>query len=160
VGPEDHSQHKDFRKISVDEFTKHESRNKSTAKSVKFGITNTTEEARLREAKEADAAAYAIAEALQSAQQKQLEAMQAAQTKQTENMMEMFKTMMKTMGSNAPLPTPTPAPTNCPRCDKCPTCGFRHAKPAECWELEASKSKRPANWKPAAERLAALRAAC
>ena len=151
---------KDFRKIIVDEFTKHERRNKSTAKSVKFGIANqATEEARLREAEQADAATYAIAEALQSAQQKQLEAMQAAQAKQTENMMEMFKTMMKTMGSNAPLPTTTPAPTNPPRRDKCPACGFRHAKPAECWELEANKSKRPANWKPAAERLAALRAA-
>jgi hypothetical protein len=152
---------KNFRKIIVDEFTKHERRNKSTAKSVKFGIANqAAEEARLKEAEDADAAAYAIAEALHTAQQKQYEAMQAAQNKQNENMMEMFKMMMQSMGTNAPLPTPTPPnPNNRQRRDKCPSCGFRHAKPQDCWELEANKSKRPANWKPAAERLAAIRAA-
>jgi hypothetical protein len=70
-----------------------------------------------------------------------------------------YKTMMKTMGLNTPLPTATPAPKNRPRRDKYPACEFRHAKPVKCWELEANKSKRPANWKPAAKRLAALRSA-
>eukprot|EP00804_Cyclotella_cryptica_P028837 CCRYP_008424-RA/>CCRYP_008424-RA protein AED:0.29 eAED:0.29 QI:0/0/0/1/0.16/0.14/7/0/719 len=35
---------------------------------------------------------------------------------------------------------------------KCPHCNLRHPKPDNCWELEKNASKRPQNWKPAAER--------
>jgi len=88
------------------------------------------------------------------------EAMQTAQDKQTDKMLEMFKTMMQTMQGTSPA-APANPPNSCNRNTraKCPNCGMRHAKPEDCWELDANKGKRPANWKPAAERIAAYNAA-
>jgi hypothetical protein len=80
-------------------------------------------------------------------------ALQANQDKQFKQMMEMFTQMMK---ANVPVPaTPAPAsaPPNQPTNRKlCPHCKRPHSKPEKCWELEANKDSRPANWKPAAER--------
>ena len=41
-----------------------------------------------------------------------------------------------------------PTPSN-PNGEKCPVCNFPHAKPFKnwCWEIEANKDKRPAEWK-------------
>jgi hypothetical protein len=69
-----------------------------------------------------------------------------------EQMLKMFKDILGTLptADKGTAPTPVPAP-NAQR-PKCPHCNLRHVKPEDCWELEANASKRPANWKPVAER--------
>lgn len=84
------------------------------------------------------------------------EAMQATQNKQTNKILDMLKTIMQMMQGNLPASAPATNQQNNQNHNsrmKCLNCGMRHAKPEDCWELEANKSKRPANWKPAAEHI-------
>jgi hypothetical protein len=122
------------------EFTK---RNKSqdTAKNAGFGIANAAtalqeQQIQLNQAAESALAYAALAEAMKDSQKESME-----------NMMKMFKDILGTLPTAAGNGTPA---TN-GQCPKCPHCNRRHIKHEECWELEANASKRPANWKPAAE---------
>eukprot|EP00804_Cyclotella_cryptica_P025159 CCRYP_013002-RA/>CCRYP_013002-RA protein AED:0.40 eAED:0.39 QI:0/0/0/1/1/1/2/0/274 len=125
------------------EFTK---RNKSqnTAKNAGFGIANAAtalqeqqiQQLQLNQAAESALAYAALAKAMKDSQKESME-----------NMMKMFKDILGALPPAAGNGTPA---TNGQR-PKCPHCNRRHIKPEECWELEANASKRPANWKPAAE---------
>jgi hypothetical protein len=75
-------------------------------------------------------------------------AVQAQNNAQMEKMMEMFKASMEAMTKQQGTNTPAGGNT----IKKCPHCNLRHPKPDNCWELEKNASKRPQNWKPAAER--------
>eukprot|EP00804_Cyclotella_cryptica_P011218 CCRYP_007736-RA/>CCRYP_007736-RA protein AED:0.38 eAED:0.38 QI:0/-1/0/1/-1/1/1/0/375 len=130
-----------FRPFITIEFTK---RNKSqdTAKNAGFGIANAAaalqeQQIQLNQAAESALAYAALAEAMKDSQKESME-----------NMMKMFKDILGTLPTAAGNGTPA---TNGQR-PKCPHCNRRHIKHEECWELEANASKRPANWKPAAER--------
>jgi hypothetical protein len=67
-------------------------------------------------------------------------------------MLKMFKDILGTLPSAGKGAAPASASAPTSQRPKCPHCNLRHIKPEECWELEANASKRPANWKPAAER--------
>ena len=122
-----------FRVYIQKEFAKRTKRDKQTANSAGRGIANAVNEEVLN--------ALAMAEIVN--------AVQAQNNAQMEKMMEMFKASMEAMtkqqGTNN-----TPAGGNTTK--KCPHCNLRHPKPDNCWELEKNASKRPHNWKPAAER--------
>jgi hypothetical protein len=65
---------------------------------------------------------------------------------QMEKMMEMFKTSLESLSGKHSGGEARQTHS------KCPHCKLRHPKPDDCWELEKNASKRPANWKPVAER--------
>eukprot|EP00804_Cyclotella_cryptica_P003263 CCRYP_010497-RA/>CCRYP_010497-RA protein AED:0.29 eAED:0.28 QI:0/0/0/1/0.33/0.25/4/0/732 len=109
-------------------------RDKQAAKSAGRGIANAVNEEELN--------ALAMAEIVN--------AVQAQNNAQMEKMMEMFKASMEAMTKQQGTNTPAGGNTN--TITKCPHCNLRHPKPDNCWELEKNASKRPQNWKPAAER--------
>eukprot|EP00804_Cyclotella_cryptica_P017725 CCRYP_001166-RA/>CCRYP_001166-RA protein AED:0.39 eAED:0.39 QI:0/0/0/1/0/0.25/4/0/603 len=109
-------------------------RDKQAAKSAGRGIANAVSEEELN--------ALAMAEIVN--------AVQAQNNAQMEKMMEMFKASMEAMTKQQGTNTPAGGNTN--TITKCPHCNLRHPKPDNCWELEKNASKRPQNWKPAAER--------
>ena len=135
-----------FRPFIVNEYAKQTKQNKSTAKSVGFGIANSavTTDFSNNDMQAAEAA-WAITEVAN--------ALQTAQDKQKEHMMEMFKQMMAAMGKGNSNQN-----NNQNGCNQagggskgkpCKHCKFKHAKPdAKCWELKANAASRLANWKP------------
>eukprot|EP00804_Cyclotella_cryptica_P007736 CCRYP_001353-RA/>CCRYP_001353-RA protein AED:0.15 eAED:0.15 QI:0/0/0/1/0.2/0.16/6/0/947 len=123
-----------FRVYIQKEFAKRTKRDKQTAKSAGRGIANAVNEEELN--------ALAMAEIVN--------AVQAQNNAQMEKMMEMFKASMEAMTKQQGTNTPAGGNTN--TITKCPHCNLRHPKPDNCWELEKNASKRPQNWKPAAER--------
>jgi hypothetical protein len=129
-----------FRVFMQRAFTDRTKHNKSTAKSTGRGIANSATDAALDKVDEAEAAALAIAEVAMM--------LQTNQDKQFKQMMEMFDKVMKTKNSPAETPAQPGQRKVCPHCKR------PHAKPEKCWELEANKADRPANWKPIAERKA------
>eukprot|EP00804_Cyclotella_cryptica_P022255 CCRYP_017925-RA/>CCRYP_017925-RA protein AED:0.39 eAED:0.39 QI:0/-1/0/1/-1/1/1/0/386 len=140
---------KHFRPFIQREFTKRVKHDKTSAKSVGKGIANQAREEDDTPS-EADQAAWALAEVAS--------VMQAAQDKQMEKLLELFTKSMEAMKKvNSPAPTQTPSgggggtrtmkPT-------CPHCNIRHLNHDDCWDLEKNKAKRPANYKPAAQRIA------
>ena len=134
-----------FRVFMQKAFTDRTKHNKTTAKAAGHGIANLTTDESMGKVDEAEAAALAIAEVAM--------ALQANQEKQFKQMMEMFTQMMKANVPAPATPAPATAPPGQPKNRKlCPHCKRPHAKPEKCWELEANKDSRPANWKPAAER--------
>eukprot|EP01082_Thalassiosira_pseudonana_P009571 g8616.t1 g8616 contig3:500456-501555(+) len=131
-----------FRIFMQKAFTDRNKHNKSTAQSTGRGIANSATDATMGKVDEAEAAALAIAEVAM--------VMQSNQEKQFQQMMEMFKEFMHT---NVPgAPSQASVPTQSKQRKVCPHCKRPHVKPDKCWELEANKADRPANWKPAAER--------
>jgi hypothetical protein len=130
------------------EFTK---RNKlqDTAKNAGFGIANaatTLQQQKLQQLELNQATKTALAYTTLA------ESMKDSHKESMEQMLKMFKDILGTLptADKGTAPTPVPAP-NAQR-PKCPHCNLRHVKPEDCWELEANASKRPANWKPVAER--------
>ena len=145
-----------FRPFIQREFTKKTKHDKTTAKSVGRGIAN---HAKIEEQtddvpSDADQAAWALAEVAS--------VMQAASEKQMERLIKMFTKSMEAMNKNIPSPTPAPTPaprgTGRQRGEKCPHCNVRHRNHDDCWDLDKNKSKRPANYKPAAQRIAEYKA--
>ena len=131
-----------FRIFMQKAFTDRNKHNKSTAQSTGRGIANSATDATMGKVDEAEAAALAIAEVAM--------VMQSNQEKQFKQMMEMFKELMQ---ANVPgAPSQASVPTQSKQRKGCPHCKRPHAKPEKCWELDANKADRPANWKPAAER--------
>lgn len=127
------------------EFTKSIKSNNTSVKSIGKGIVNQAQEK--DSPSEADQAAWALAEVAS--------VMQAALEKQMEKLMELLTKSMETMTKTSPNPTPTPGGGGNRRNRiACKHCGIKHLDPDSFWELEKNKNKRPANWKPAAERKA------
>ena len=137
-----------FRPFITLEFTK---RNKSqdTAKNAGFGIANaatTLQQQQLQQLQLNQAAETALAYATLA------ESMKDSHKESMEQMLKMFKDILGTLPVSGKGTAPAPATAATAQRPKCPHCNLRHVKPEECWELEANASKRPANWKPAAER--------
>ena len=110
-------------------------RNRSTARAVGKGIANKATEEKISDA---EAQAMVIAEVANI--------IQAQNAEQMKNMMTMFE---KLLASHVPA---TPPAVNTPKAPRqpqteCPHCSKKHAKHDKCWELDANKALRPANWK-------------
>lgn len=131
-----------FRPYIIAEFARSFKQNKTTAKSVNFGIANTAKHT--AEDDIAEEAAWALTEIVNN--------VQATQNKQMEKQLDMMKDMMEkmfaTMSSNKqPINTNNVTPkTGTQRSEPCTHCGSRHRNIARCWELPENASKRPANW--------------
>ena len=124
-----------FRVFIQREFAKRTKRDKQTAKGAGRGLANkvTAEE-------EAELNAMAMLEFVN--------AVTAQNNAQMEKMMELFKSSLSELSNKQPGVSPNTTFTH----QKCPHCKLRHPNPDGCWELEKNASKRPKNWKPAAER--------
>ncbi len=110
-------------------------RNRSTAGAVGKGIANKATEEKISDV---EAQAMVIAEVANI--------IQAQNADQMKNMMTMFE---KLLASHVPATPPvvnTPKAPRQPRTE-CPHCNKKHAKHDKCWELDANKALRPANWK-------------
>ena len=111
--------------------------NKSTAGSVGKGIANTVTKERISDVK---AQAMVIAEVANALHKQNAEHMK--------NMMKMFKELLTSVQPPT-VPAARIKPSRQPRQPKteCPNCKKKHANHGKCWELEANKASRPANWK-------------
>jgi DNA repair exonuclease SbcCD ATPase subunit len=115
------------------EYTKMVKRNRSTAGAIGKGIANKATEEKF------SAQAMVIAEVAN--------VLQAQNAEQMKNMMAMFEKLLAS--AQAPAVPVVAAPPKTPRQPRkeCPHCGKKHAKHEKCWELDANKALRPANWK-------------
>ena len=121
-----------FRVYIQIEFTKMVKRNRSTGK----GIANKATEEKISDA---EAQAMVIVEVAN--------VLQAQNTEQMKNMMAMFEKLISSMPTNV-TPTAVPPPkTPCQPRNECPHCKKKHVNHDKCWELDANKALRPANWK-------------
>ena len=118
------------------EFGKHHKQNKTTAKSVGFGIANSVTDKNIGQIEQLKVQALMIAELANS--------MQEQSQKQFKEMMEMFNAKLDAKTS----PNPSyPKGGEGKKKKKCPHCGMEvYHKPEACFELEANASKRPAGW--------------
>ena len=127
-----------FRVYIQIEFTKMVKRNRSTARSVGKGIANKATEDKISDA---EAQAMVIAEVAN--------VLQAQNAEQMKNMMAMFEKLLASASAQAPVTPPVVNPPKTPRqpCTECPHCNKKHINHDKCWELDANKALRPANWK-------------
>ena len=110
--------------------------NRSTAGAVGKGIANKATEEK-----------FSDAEAQAMVNPKVANVLQAQNVEQMKNMMAMFEKLLAS--AQAPAVPVVAAPPKTPRQPRkeCPHCGKKHAKHEKCWELDANKALRPANWK-------------
>jgi hypothetical protein len=75
--------------------------------------------------------------------------LQAQNAEQMKNMMAMFKKLLASASAQAPVTPPVinPPKTSCQPRTECPHCNKKHINHDKCWELDANKALRPANWK-------------
>jgi hypothetical protein len=72
--------------------------------------------------------------------------LQAQNAEQMKNMMAMFKKLLAfAQAPAAPVVNPPKTPHQPPK--KCTHCSKKHVNHEKCWELNANKALRPANWK-------------
>jgi hypothetical protein len=125
-----------FRFFMQKEFGKHHKQNKSTTKSVGYGIANSITDKDVEQIEQLKAQALMIAELVNSMQEQ-------SQT-QFKEMMEMFKA---TLNANSPTPTTPKGGAGGEKKKKCPHCGLEvYHKPKACFELDANTAKCPAGW--------------
>ena len=125
-----------FRVYIQNEYTKQVKRNRSTAGSVGKGIANKATEEKLSDA---EAQAMVIAEVAN--------VLQAQNAEQMNHMMAMFEKLISSMPTTVtPAAVPPPKTPRQPR-NECPHCKKKHVNHDKCWELDANKALRPANWK-------------
>jgi hypothetical protein len=125
-----------FRVYIQKEYTKQVKRNRSTAGFVGKGIANKATEEKLSDA---EAQAMVIAEVAN--------VLQAQNAEQMKNTMAMFEKLISSMPTTVtPAAVPPPNTPHQPR-NECPHCKKKHANHDKCWELDANKTRRPANWK-------------
>jgi hypothetical protein len=111
-------------------------RNRSTAGSVGKGIANKATEEKISDA---EAQAMVIVEVAN--------VLQAQNAEQMKNMMAMFEKLISSMPTTVtPAAVPPPKTPRQPR-NECPHCKKKHVNHDKCWELDANKALRPANWK-------------
>ncbi len=118
------------------EFTKMVKRNRSTDGSVGKGIANKATEDKISNA---EAQAMVIAEVAN--------VLQAQNAEQMKNMMAMFEKLLASASAQAHVTPPNPPKTPCQPRTECPHCNKKHVNHDKCWELDANKALRPANWK-------------
>ncbi len=110
--------------------------NRSNAGAVGKGIPNKVTEEKFSDAK---AQAMVIAEVAN--------VLQAQNAEQMKNMMAMFEKLLASAQATAvPVVAAPPKTPRQPR-KECPHCGKKHSNHEKCWELDAIKALRPANWK-------------
>ena len=127
-----------FRIFMQKEFGKHHKQNKTTAKSVGYGIANSITDNAVDQIDHLEAQTLIIAKFANS--------MQEQSQKQFKEMMEMFKAKLDTKTS--PNTSNPKGGEGKKKKKKCPHCGMEvYHKPESCYELEANASKRPAGWK-------------
>jgi len=117
---------------------KQHKQNKTTAKSVWYGIANSITEKEIDQIEQLKAQAFMIAERAHS--------MKDESQKQFKEMMESFTV---TRVKNLPSPTNPKNPKTGAdkKKKKCPHCRLEvYHKPDACFELEANAAKRPAGW--------------
>ena len=125
-----------FRVYIQIEFTKMVKRNRSTTGSVRKGIANNATEEIFSDA---EAQAMVIAEVAN--------VLQAQNAEQMKHMMAMFEKLISSMPTTVtPAAVPPPKTPRQPR-NECPHCKKKHVNHDKCWELDANKALRPANWK-------------
>jgi hypothetical protein len=119
------------------EFGKHHKQNKTTAKSVGYGIANSITDNTVNQINHLEVQALIIAELANS--------MQEQSQKQFKEMMEMFKATLK---ANSPTPTTPKVNAGGKKKKKCPHCGLEvYHKPKACFKLDANAAKCPVGWK-------------
>ena len=119
-------------------FGKQLKQNKTTAKTVGYGIANSITDNELDNIDQLKAQALMISELANS--------MRDESQKKFKEMMELFKTAL---AKNLPTTTnPTNPKTGAEKKKKkCPHCGLEvYNKPEACFELDANAAKRPAGW--------------
>ena len=125
-----------FRIFMQKEYGKHHKQNKTTVKSVGYGIANTLTDKFIEQMDHLEAQALMIAELANS--------MREESQNQFKEMMELFA---KSVSANLPNPTTPKGGTGEKKKKKCPHCGLEvYHKPEACFELEANATKRPAGW--------------
>ena len=127
-----------FRLFIQKKFGKQHKQNKTTAKSVWYGIANSITEKEIDQIEQLKAQAFMIAERAHS--------MKDESQKQFKEMMESFTV---TRVKNLPSPTNPKNPKTGAdkKKKKCPHCRLEvYHKPDACFELEANAAKRPAGW--------------
>jgi len=127
-----------FRVFIQKEFGKQHKQNKTTAKSVGYGIANSITDKEIDQIDQLEAQALFVAELANS--------MQEQSQKQFKEMMEMFTA---TFAKNSPSPTNPKNPKSGAdkKKKKCPHCGLEvYHKPEACFELEANAAKRYPGW--------------
>jgi hypothetical protein len=125
-----------FRVYIQNKYTKMVKWNRSTAGAVGKGIANKATEEKFSDA---EAQAMVIA--------KVANVLQAQNAEQMKNMMAMFEKLLASAQAPAvPVIAAPPKTPHQPR-KECPHCGKKHANHEKCWELDANKALRPANWK-------------
>ena len=124
-----------FRVFIQKEFGKQHKHNKTTSKSVGYGIANSAE---LDQIKQLEAQALMISELANR--------MKDESQKQFKEMMAMFKETLKKI-SPSPTNPKNPKTGADKKKKKCPHYGLEvYHKPEACFELEANAAKRPAGW--------------
>jgi hypothetical protein len=128
-----------FRVFMQKEFGKHHKQNKTTAKSVGFGISNSVTDKDIAQIEQLKVQALMIAELANS--------MQEQSQKQFKEMMEMFKDKLDAKTSPSPTNPKNPKSGADKKKKKCPHCGLEvYHKPKACFELEANADKRYPGW--------------
>ena len=73
--------------------------------------------------------------------------LQAQNAEQMKNMMAMIEKLISSMPTTVtPTAVPPPKTPRQPR-NECPHCKKKHVNHDKCWELDANKALRPANWR-------------
>ena len=127
-----------FRVFIQKEFGKQHKQNKTTAKSVGYGIANSITDKEVEQIEQLEAQALFVAELANS--------MQEQSQKQFKEMMELFKAKLD--AKSLPDPSKPKGGEGKKQKKKCQHCGMEvYHKPEACFELEANASKRPAGWK-------------
>jgi hypothetical protein len=128
-----------FRVFMQKEFGKHHKQNKTTAKLVGFGISNSVTDKDIAQIEQLEVQALMITELANS--------MQEQSQKQFKEMMEMFKDKFDAKTSPSPTNLKNPKSRADKKKKKCPHCGLEvYHKPEACFELEANAVKRYPGW--------------
>ena len=121
------------------EFGKHHKQNKTTAKSVGFGISNSVTDKDIAQIEQLKVQALMITELANS--------MQEQSHKQFKEKMEMFKDKFDAKTSPSPTNLKNTKSGADKKKKKCPHCGLEvYHKPEACFELEANAAKRYPGW--------------
>jgi hypothetical protein len=126
-----------FRVYIQKEYTKQVKQNRSTAGSVKKGIANAATEEEIIEAQ-----AMMIAEVANAIHEKYEDKMKTMMT----NFEKLQEKLLASVKPTAEAKTKQPRKPR-QQLTECPNCKKKHANHDKCWELEANKELRPANWK-------------
>jgi Neuraminidase (sialidase) len=122
-------------------------RNRSTAGSVGKGIANKAKEMVLDSGATSNFVQYSDAEAQAMVIAEVANVLQAQNAEQMKTMMMMFEKLLASNNAHVTPPAVNPPKTPRQPRNECPHCKKKHVNHDKCWELDANKALRPANWK-------------